>query len=45
MLEIAPYCDCKTARKRDNADASLTLPRTAEALVEPFAQLAGRLEA
>src|ERR1700675_1002291 len=45
VFQVAPQGDRKTARERDNADASQALARTCKAVIEPLAQLAGRLEA
>src|SRR6516164_8320351 len=44
-FQIAPQGNRQTSRKRDNADASHALAGECVALVEPLAQLAGRLEA
>src|SRR5471032_957462 len=45
LFQIAPQGDRQTARKRHYADASHALAASREALVEPLAQLAARLEA
>src|SRR5580658_6217348 len=45
VFQITPQGDRQTARKRHYADASPALAASREALIEPLAQLAGRLEA
>ena len=45
VFQIAPQGDRQTARKRHYADTSHALAASREALIEPLAQLAARLEA